>query len=57
MWQPRGPRLTEVWEWCLVESSAPPRAVKERMVFVLSQRQSAAGLVTPDDHEKLRTIV
>ncbi|RDH74281.1 aromatic ring-hydroxylating dioxygenase subunit alpha [Mycolicibacterium moriokaense] len=55
MWQPRGPRLTEVWEWCLVESSAP-RSVKERMVFVLSQRQSAAGLVTPDDHENFERL-
>lgn len=55
LWQPRGPRLTEVWEWCLVEKSAPP-SVKERMVFVLSQRQSAAGLVAPDDHENFERL-
>lgn len=50
LWQPRGPRETEVWQWCFVERSAP-RAAMEQMVFVLSQRQSAAGLVAPDDHE------
>ena len=33
-----------------------PRTVKERMVFVLSQRQSAAGLVTPDDHENFERL-
>lgn len=55
LWQPRGPRQTEVWEWCFVEKSAP-KSVKERMVFVLSQRQSAAGLVAPDDHENFERI-
>lgn len=36
------------------EVSAP--SVKERMVFVLSQRQSAAGLVAPDDHENFERL-
>jgi phenylpropionate dioxygenase-like ring-hydroxylating dioxygenase large terminal subunit len=55
LWVPRGPRETEVWEWCLVEKSAP-RSVKERMVYILSQRQSAAGLVAPDDHENFERM-
>lgn len=55
LWQPRGPQETEVWEWCLVEKSAP-QLVKERMAFVLGQRQSAAGLVAPDDHENFERI-
>lgn len=55
VWQPRGPRETEVWQWCFVEKSAPA-AVKDRMVFVLSQRQSAAGMVAPDDHENFERM-
>ena len=46
---------TEVWMWCAVEKSAPP-AVKERQKFVLMQRQSAAGMVAPDDHENFQRI-
>ena len=41
---------TEVWQWCFVERSAPD-SVKERMAFTLTQRQAAAGMVAPDDHE------
>lgn len=50
VWQPRGPMRTEVWQWCFVERSAPD-SVKERMAFTLTQRQAAAGMVAPDDHE------
>ncbi|MFM9971572.1 MAG: aromatic ring-hydroxylating oxygenase subunit alpha [Burkholderiales bacterium] len=46
---------TEVWMWCLVEKSAP-RVVRERQQFVLMQRQSAAGMVAPDDHENFARI-
>ena len=46
---------TEVWMWCAVEKSAP-QAVKERQKFVLMQRQAAAGMVAPDDHENFQRI-
>jgi phenylpropionate dioxygenase-like ring-hydroxylating dioxygenase large terminal subunit len=52
---PTGPDMTEVWMWCAVEKSAP-EVVKERQKFVLMQRQSAAGMVAPDDHENFQRI-
>lgn len=48
VWQPRGPEETDVWQWGFVERSAPPE-VKEAMVVNLTQGQSAAGMVAPDD--------
>jgi phenylpropionate dioxygenase-like ring-hydroxylating dioxygenase large terminal subunit len=55
MHHPRGPHKTEVWMWCAVEKSAP-EAVKKRQNFVLMQRQAAAGMVAPDDHEIFERI-
>jgi phenylpropionate dioxygenase-like ring-hydroxylating dioxygenase large terminal subunit len=55
LWQPRGPQQTEVWQWCAVEKDAP-KVIKERMIFVLMQRQAAAGLVAPDDHENFARV-
>ncbi len=52
---PRGAYSTEVWVWAAVEKTAPP-AIKERQKFVLMQRQAAAGLVAPDDHENFLRI-
>ena len=47
---PRGHSSTEAWMWCAVEKNAP-ESVKKHQRFVLMQRQSAAGMVAPDDHE------
>jgi phenylpropionate dioxygenase-like ring-hydroxylating dioxygenase large terminal subunit len=52
---PRGANRTEVWVWCAVEKNAP-EIVKKRQRFVLMQRQAAAGLVAPDDHENYERI-
>jgi hypothetical protein len=52
---PREANKTEVWVWCAVEKNAPA-AVKRRQRFVLAQRQAAAGLVAPDDHENFERI-
>jgi hypothetical protein len=52
---PRGPDATEVWIWAAVEKSAPQK-LKDRQKFVLMQRQAAAGLVAPDDHEIFQRI-
>ena len=52
---PHGPDSTEVWMYCMVEKSAP-QSVKERQKFVLMQRQAAAGMVAPDDHENFARI-
>lgn len=46
--QPLGPQTTDVWQWALVERSAPAE-VKAAMAFTLTQRQAAAGMVAPDD--------
>jgi phenylpropionate dioxygenase-like ring-hydroxylating dioxygenase large terminal subunit len=52
---PRGPDKSEVWQWCFVPKSAPPE-VKQRMAFVVTQRQSAAGMTAPDDAENFLRI-
>jgi phenylpropionate dioxygenase-like ring-hydroxylating dioxygenase large terminal subunit len=52
---PRGANRTEAWLWCAVEKNAP-ESVKKRQRFVLMQRQAAAGLVAPDDHENFERI-
>jgi len=52
---PRGANRTEAWVWCAVEKNAPP-IVKKQQRFVLMQRQAAAGLVAPDDHENFERI-
>lgn len=52
---PRGANRTEVWVWCAVEKNAPA-IVKKHQRFVLMQRQSAAGLVAPDDHENFERM-
>ena len=54
-WQPRGPESTDAWQWAFVEKSAPPE-VKERMAFILTQRQSAAGMVAPDDIDNFQRM-
>lgn len=55
LWIPRGPHLTEVIEWAAVDRDAPA-VVKRRMVQVLKDRQAAAGMVAPDDHENFERI-
>lgn len=52
---PAAPDMTEAWMWCAVDRNAPD-AVKERQRFVLLQRQAAAGMVAPDDHENFQRI-
>lgn len=52
---PRGANKTEAWVWCAVEKNAPA-VVKKQQRFVLMQRQAAAGLVAPDDHENFERI-
>jgi phenylpropionate dioxygenase-like ring-hydroxylating dioxygenase large terminal subunit len=52
---PRGPDKTEVWMWCALEKGAP-ESVKKHQRFVLMQRQAAAGMVAPDDHENFERI-
>jgi phenylpropionate dioxygenase-like ring-hydroxylating dioxygenase large terminal subunit len=58
-WQPRSPESTDAWQWAFVDKSAPPE-VKEHMAFVLTQRQSAAGMVAPDDidnYQRMRDVL
>ena len=54
-WIPRGPEQTEVWQWCVVESSAPPE-VKRQMAFILTHGQAAAGMIAPDDGDNFQRI-
>jgi hypothetical protein len=49
-WHPRGPLLSEGWEWCVVEKDAP-KVVKEQAIKALMTRQSAAGMIQSDDTE------
>ena len=52
---PRGANRTEAWVWCAIERNAP-EVVKKQQRFVLMQRQAAAGMVAPDDHEIFERI-
>jgi len=52
---PRNATKTEVWMWCALEKGAPD-VVKKHQRFVLMQRQAAAGMVAPDDHENFERI-
>ena len=52
---PRAATKTEVWMWCALEKGAP-ESVKKHQRFVLMQRQAAAGMVAPDDHENFERI-
>jgi phenylpropionate dioxygenase-like ring-hydroxylating dioxygenase large terminal subunit len=52
---PRGANRTEAWVWCAIEKNAP-EVVKKQQRVVLMQRQAAAGLVAPDDHEIFERI-
>lgn len=54
-WHPRGPGVTEVWQWGAVERDAPA-AVKKMAITALTHGQSAAGLIAPDDHENFERI-
>lgn len=52
---PRSPHRTEVVQWAAVDRDAPD-VVKRQMVQVLKDRQAAAGMVAPDDHENFERI-
>lgn len=52
---PRGASKTEEWMWCAIEKNAP-ESVKKQQRFVLMQRQAAAGMVAPDDHENFERM-
>jgi phenylpropionate dioxygenase-like ring-hydroxylating dioxygenase large terminal subunit len=54
-WHPTGPESIIACQWAFVEKSAPPE-VKERMAFVLTHRQAAAGMVAPDDVDNFQRI-
>lgn len=55
LWVPRGPHETEVVQWAAVDRDAPD-VVKRRAIEVLKDRQAAAGMVAPDDHENFERI-
>ena len=52
---PRGPNMSEIWQWQLVQRRAPD-SVKRRVAAESSRRQSAAGLVGADDGENFERI-
>ena len=52
---PRGPNMSEIWQWQLVERRAPD-VVKRYVARESSRRQSAAGLVGADDGENFERI-
>ncbi|HLQ34229.1 MAG TPA: Rieske 2Fe-2S domain-containing protein [Chloroflexota bacterium] len=54
-WHPKGPNLTEAWEYCAVEKEAPD-VVKRNAILDLMHGQSAAGLIAPDDNENFERM-
>ena len=53
--QPRGPHLSEIWQWLLFERDAPA-SVKRYAAAWTARRQSAGGLVGVDDGENFERI-
>jgi phenylpropionate dioxygenase-like ring-hydroxylating dioxygenase large terminal subunit len=56
LWLPKGPLVTEVWQWCLVERDAP-QAIKELNVRRFSRIQAAAGVFAADDTENFERMI
>jgi phenylpropionate dioxygenase-like ring-hydroxylating dioxygenase large terminal subunit len=56
LFQPRGVKEHEVWQWTMVEREAP-QAVKELAVQRAYQGQHMAGLIAPDDVENFARLV
>ncbi len=52
---PKGPHASEIWQWCLVERSAP-RAVRELVAQTATRGQSGSGLIGVDDGENFERI-
>jgi phenylpropionate dioxygenase-like ring-hydroxylating dioxygenase large terminal subunit len=55
LWHPKGPHMTEVWEWCMVEKAAP-KIVKELAVRGFSRGQAASGFFGQDDSENFERV-
>jgi phenylpropionate dioxygenase-like ring-hydroxylating dioxygenase large terminal subunit len=53
--QPRGPHMTEIWQWLLFERDAPA-SVRRYAAAWTSRRQAAAGMVGIDDGENFERI-
>ena len=50
VWHPRGPNITEVWRWYLVDKDAPPE-VKEFLRQYYIRYSGPAGMTEQDDME------
>ena len=50
VWHPKGPGLTEVWTWVLVDADAPP-SVKKAMAVRAMATHGPGGLIEQDDAE------
>ena len=55
LWHPRGPTLSEAWQWCFVERAAP-RVIKETIAVAFSRVQAAAGIFGQDDYENFERV-
>jgi biphenyl 2,3-dioxygenase alpha subunit/dibenzofuran dioxygenase alpha subunit len=52
---PSGPRESEVWQWGLVEKSAP-KVLKQQAATLYARGQAAAGFVGQDDYENFERV-
>ncbi|MFD1238065.1 Rieske 2Fe-2S domain-containing protein [Pseudonocardia benzenivorans] len=55
LWQPKGPGVTEVLSWCLVEADAPEE-FKQRSRRAYTASFGPSGMFEQDDMENWRTI-
>jgi dibenzofuran dioxygenase subunit alpha len=55
-WHPKGPLVTEAWQWCLVEREAP-RVLKELIARRFTRVQAAAGVFAADDTENFERMI
>jgi phenylpropionate dioxygenase-like ring-hydroxylating dioxygenase large terminal subunit len=56
LFQPRGPRAHELWQWTMVEKNAP-KVVKDIAVQRVYQGQHMGGVIAPDDVENFERLV
>ena len=55
LWVPRGPQVSEGWQWCAVDSAAPP-LVKEFAQLGFMRGQSAYGFLGQDDADHFERL-
>ena len=55
IWHPKGPLVTEAWQWCVVERDTP-LVIRKLLARKFTQVQAAAGAFAADDTENFERL-